>query len=138
MRKVKNPYIFLKIEEEMMKKNGGFLWEHSEFMRDRNEQDNEQSQWARENWKVFKTSLKIILIMQNMRFSRLEWVVNKSPMQVAKNPCDKILKNLSKCFSRLEVPLASQSHGEPQNLLSNPHNWSFHSQTSRQTESHEF
>jgi len=44
-------------------------------------------------------------------------------------------EKLSKCFSRLEGPLASKSRGEPRNLLSNPRNWSFHSWTSRQTES---
>ena len=30
--------------------------------------------------------------VQNMRFLRLDWVVNKSPSQVAKNSCDKFLK----------------------------------------------
>ena len=39
-----------------------------------------------------KTTLKINLKMQNMRFSRLEWVTNKSPSQVAKNPFDKFWK----------------------------------------------
>ena len=53
-------------------------------------------------------------------------------------PLRQNLKNLSKCFSRLEVPLPSQSRGEPRNLLSNPHNWSFHLQTSRPHESRKF
>ena len=35
MRKIENPYLFLKINEEMIKKNGGFVGEHGEFVRER-------------------------------------------------------------------------------------------------------
>ena len=42
------------------------------------------------------------------------------------NPWEKNWKNLSKCFSWLEVPPASQSRGEPRNLLSNLRYWNFH------------
>ena len=32
------------------------FWEkHGEFVREMNEQDNEQSKWTRQNWKVFET-----------------------------------------------------------------------------------
>ena len=41
--------------------NGGFVREHGEFVRERNGQDNEQSQWAREKWKVFENCLEIDL-----------------------------------------------------------------------------
>ena len=50
------------------------------------------------NLNVFKISLKITPIVQNTRFSQLELVANKSLKQAAKNPCDKILKNLSVFF----------------------------------------
>ena len=53
----------------------------------------------------------MILKAQNMRFSRLDWVVNKLPSQVAKNSCDKY-------FSWLEGPLASKSRKESRNSLS--------------------
>ena len=43
LRENKKTYtFFLKIEEEMMKKNGGFWEKHGEFERDMNGQDNEQ------------------------------------------------------------------------------------------------
>ena len=66
-----------------------FWKKHGEFVREMNEQDNEQSKWAREKLKNF---LKTVLKAQNTQFSRLKWVANKSPDQVAKNPRDKIWK----------------------------------------------
>ena len=39
-----------------------------------------------------KTIMKMTLNAQNTRFTRLELVTNKSPVQVTKNSCDKILK----------------------------------------------
>jgi len=78
-----------------MNNNGGFCEKHCGFERDINREDNEQSQSSMENSKVLKT----IQYMQNMRFSQLTQVACKSPGQVAKNLRDKILKNLSKCFS---------------------------------------
>ena len=70
--------------------------------------------------------------MPNTRFSRLKRVANKSPVQVAKTLKEKSLKNFSKCFSRLEVLPARKSRAEPRKSLSNPHDWTFHSRTSRQ------
>ena len=54
--------------------------------------------------------------------------------QVAKKPLRQNLKILSKCFSRLEGPHVRKSQRELWNFLSIPHDWSFHSRTSRQTE----
>ena len=88
----------MKIEVEMMKNNGGFWEKHGEFVREMNKQDNEQSQYTRENWKVFENYLDKDRKAQNTWFSWLDWVVNKSPKQVAKNSCDKILKNFPSVF----------------------------------------
>ena len=70
---------------------------------------------SRENWKV----LKIVFKAQNTWFSWLGWVTNRSPNQATQHLGDKILKNLSKCFSWLEVPLASKSQREPRKFLYN-------------------
>ena len=67
---------------------------------------------SRENWKVLKT----VLEAQNMRFSRLNWVVNKSPGQVAKHLRDKIFEKLSKCFLWLEGPPASKLRRDHENF----------------------
>ena len=56
--------------------------------------------------------------MQNTCFSRLSQVTSKSPRPVAKTLKTKILKNLSKCFSRLEDLPARESQGKPQKSLS--------------------
>ena len=84
--------LFLNIGEEMLKKMEDFgvntvsLWGrgmdktmNSHKMRGKIE-------------KFLKTDLKITFIVQNTRFSRLEWVANKSLMQVAKNSCEKFWK----------------------------------------------
>ena len=70
---------------------------------------------SRENWKVLKTVLKA----QNMRFSRLYQVVCKSLGQVAKQLRDKILKNLSKCFSWLKGPPKRKSRRELRKFMYN-------------------
>ena len=54
---------------------------------------------SREKLKKFK---EIVFETQNMCFLRLKWVANKSPGQAAKTLKDKIVKNISKCFSWLE------------------------------------
>ena len=66
------------------------------------------------NWK----HLKIDLYVQNTRFSRLNQVASKSPGLVARTLKTKILKNLSKCFSRLKVLPARESRGKPRKSLS--------------------
>ena len=76
LRKIESPYLFLKIGEEMMKKNGVFESEHGEFRRGR--------QWTVKICEgklksLLKTVLKKTLNVQNTRFSRLEWVANKLP-----------------------------------------------------------
>ena len=53
IEKMKKPISFLEDWWRDDEENGGFFREHNEFGRERNEQDNEQSQWAREKWKVF-------------------------------------------------------------------------------------
>ena len=67
---------------------------------------------SRENWKVLKTVLKA----QNMRFSWLNQVANKSPSQAA---IEKIFENFSKCFLPLEGTPARKSLRELRKLLYN-------------------
>ena len=130
MRKIENPYLFLKFEEEMMKM--------VDFLRETRwvcERDEQTRQWTvKMNEGKLKSFLKIILKVQNMWLSRLKWVTNKSLDQVAKKPLRQNLKILSKCFSWLEGPHVRKSQRELRNFLSIPRDWSFHSQTSRQTE----
>ena len=66
------------------------------------------------NWKHLKTDL----YAQNTQFSWLNQVTSKSLGQVARTLKAKILKNLSKCFSRLEVLPARESRGKPRKSLS--------------------
>ena len=85
------------------------------------------------NWKYLKTDL----YAQNTRFSRLSQVASKSPGPVARTLKTKILKNLSKCFLRLEVLLARESRGKSWKSLCTPYDWNIHPWTSRQIESRE-
>ena len=62
------------------------------------EGDNGQSQYARENRKVFENRLE----KDPYYAKHAIFATGLSHKQVARNPCDKIFKNLSKCFSRLE------------------------------------
>ena len=83
----------------------------------------------RENWK----GLKLTHFVQNTRFLRLRQVACKSPRPAARTLRRKLKKKkISKCFSRLEVPLARESRTEPQKSLCTPRDWTFHSWTSRQ------
>ena len=83
---------------------------------------------SRENWKGFKNCP----YLPNTRFSWLKWVATKSPGQAAKILKDIILEKISKCFSRLEGLPVRESWAEPWKSLSNPHDRTFHSRTSRQ------
>ena len=69
---------------------------------------------SKENCKHLKTDL----YAQNMQFSRLSQVASKSPGLVTKTLKTKILKNLSKCFSQLEVLPARDLRGELRKSLS--------------------
>ena len=76
---------FLEVWRKDDDENGGFLRETRWVC----ERDKRTRQWTikvneGKKWKVFKTRLKA----QNMRFSWLKWVVNKS----INTPCDKIGK----------------------------------------------
>ena len=87
-----------------------FWKKHDEFVREMNEQDNEQSKWAREKLKSF---LKTVLKALNMQFSRLKWVVNKSP----KTPETKFEKFIQVFFAtrrstRKEVAKGAAKHSE--------------------------
>ena len=112
---IRKPYLFLEDWGWSDVKNGGSLrvtrwvWERFEMGKTMNSQ-----KCFRENWKCLKTDL----FAQNTRFSRLSQVVSKSPRPDAKTLKKKILKNLSKCFSRLEVLPTRESRGEPQKSLS--------------------
>ena len=85
-----------------------FLEKHCEFVREMNEQDNEQSKWVREK---LKSILKTVLKAQNTQFLRLKWVANKSPNQVAKNPWDKIWKICLSVFRNWKVHLQGSREG---------------------------
>ena len=96
-------------------KNGGssrvtrWVWERFEMRKTMNSQ-----KCSRENWK----HLKIDLYAQNTQFSRLSQVASKSLGPVVRTFKTKILKNLSKCFSWLEVLPARESRGKPWKSLS--------------------
>ena len=77
------------------------------------------------NWKRFKNCL-------NFCQTRVFRNWSKSPGKAAKTLKNKILKKISKCFSRLEGLSARESQAEPRKSLSNPHDWTFHLRTSRQ------
>ena len=74
--------------------------------------------------------------MQNMLFSRLKQVTNKSLRPVARVLKTKILK-IFLCFSRLEVLSARESWHKPRKSLCTLRDKSFHPQTSHQTEPRE-
>ena len=63
-----------------------------------------------------KIFLDLTLFVQNTWFSGLVWLMSESPNESPKS-LNKILKNLSKCFSWLEGPLASKSWRESWILL---------------------
>ena len=81
-----------------------------ECLRERNGEDNEQSQkFEGKTEKVLKTVFKT----QNTHFSRLIQVTNQSPRHPPKHFKPKVLKKFAKCFSRLEVSLARKLQAEP-------------------------
>ena len=92
LRKKQNPYLFLKIGEEM-RENMEVLCVNTVILKEgrMDKMMNSHEMWGK-NEKFLKTALKITFIVQNTRFSRLDWVTNKLPSQVAKNPCDKFWK----------------------------------------------
>ena len=112
-RKIENPYLFLKIGEEMMKKNGVFESEHGEFGRGR--------QWIVTICEgKLKSFWKLSWKRPIMRKTRV-FLIGVSREQVPSASRQKLVwqnfKNLSKFFSRLEVPLARR---ESPNILSKP------------------
>ena len=96
---IKNPYLFLKIDEE----NGGFVSENRGFGRGRGGQGNEDARDARKNWKVFENCLGFNPICTKHAFS----VTRMSHEQVTKmsrqNPLTQILKIFLSVFRDLEV-----------------------------------
>ena len=98
--------------------NGGFVRENGGFGRGRGKQDNEKACDAWENWKVFENCLEYDPICAKHMF----FETGMSREQIAKSsrqkPLTQILKNLSKCFSRLGSPLASKSRRKLQIILS--------------------
>ena len=97
-----------------------------------------KSSWERQ-WIVTKRSrenkkkLKTAPIFAKTRVFR-DW--NESPQsrqfKPPKHSKTQVWKKISKCFSRLEGLPANESQAEPRKSLSNPHDWTFHSRTSRQ------
>ena len=99
-----NSYLFLKIDEE----NEGFVSENGAFGRGRGEEDKVCLHDARENWKVFENYLRFNPICAK----HMIFATQMTHKQVAKTsrqkPIYKILKILSKSFSRIRDPLASE------------------------------
>ena len=124
-----DPYLFLMIwirNEAPMRFENGYT--ECLGMRQLREKMNSHKS-SREKLKKIK---KLPLFLPNTRFSRLKRVANKSLVQAAKTLKDKSLKNFSKCFSQLEDLSARESRAESRKSLSNPHDWTLHSRTSRQ------
>ena len=86
-----------------------WVWERVEMGKTMN---NHKS--SREKLKMFKTDL----FAQNTRFSRLNQVTCKLLGPIARTLKTKILKKISKCFSRLEVLLMRESWGMLRKSLS--------------------
>ena len=85
---------------------------------------------SRENWKGLKTD--------TFCAKHVIFVTETSHVRVARtsrqNTKKKTLEKFSKCFSRLEVPLARESRTELRKSLCTPRDWTFHSRTSRKPE----
>ena len=88
LRKRQNPYLFLEDWWRNDEENGGFVREHGDFGRGRDRQDYEQSQDAREKWKVLENCLENNPHCAKHKF----FVIGMSREQVVKNPCDKFWK----------------------------------------------
>ena len=99
MRKIEP---FLEVWRRDDDENGGFLKE-TRWVCKRDEQTRQ--------WTVKVSEGKTVLKAQNMQFSRLKWVVNKSPDQVAKNPWDKIWKIYLSIFRDWKVHLRGSCEG---------------------------
>ena len=87
------PIPFLEDWWRINEENGG-------FGRGRGRQDNKGARDMRETKIFLKIVLDLTLFMQNMQFSRLDWLARKSPKWVAKIPWTKFWKFCLKCFSR--------------------------------------
>ena len=99
---------FLKIGEGMMQKWSlrSVTWSvWVRFSWERNGEDKQSQKFEGKTKKV----LKAVFETQNTRFLWLKQVTNKSPGQAAKTFKDKIVKKISKCFSRLEGLPARES-----------------------------
>ena len=115
LRTKQNPYLFLKIGEEM-RENMEVLCVNTLILKEGRTDKTMNSHVMRGKIEKFlKTTLTIILIVQNTWFLRLDWVANESPKTLGQ-----ILKNLSNCFSQLEGLLTSKSRQESLNILSKP------------------
>ena len=79
LRKRQNPYLFLKIGEEMMKRMKVLCVETAILAEGGTNKTMNSHEMRGKNEKFLKTALKITLKAQNTRFSQLEWVANKSP-----------------------------------------------------------
>ena len=104
------PIPFLEDWWRINEENGG-------FGRGRGRQDNKGARDMRETKIFLKIVLDLTLFVQNMQFSRLDWLARKSPKWVAKIPWTKFWKFCLKCFSGLEGPLASKSQRKSRILL---------------------
>ena len=99
---------FLKIGEGMIQKWSlrSVTWSvWVRFSWERNGEDKQSQKFEGKTEKV----LKAVFETQNTRFLWLKQVTNKSPGQAAKTFKDKIVKKISKCFSRLEGLPARES-----------------------------
>ena len=121
MNKIKwdreNPYLFLEDWRRKWCKNGDWDVWHRVFGSDSVKREMEKTVNSHKNSREnTEKVLKTLFETQNTRFSRLKWVVNKSPGLVAKTLKDKIVKNFLSVFWDWKVyPRGSRelSHKNP-------------------------
>ena len=93
--------------------NGGFMSDNRSFGRGRGRQDKMCACDARENWKIFENCLRFNPICTKHMIFAIQLTHEQVAKTSLQNPVTKILKILSKSFSRLVDPLVRKS----QNLL---------------------
>ena len=132
MRQRKSIPFSWRLEKEWCKNGDWDVW-HGVFGLDSIEREMGKTVNSHKNSREnTKKVLKIFFETQNMRFSRLNWVANKSLGLAAKTLKRQNCEKFSKCFLRLEGLPARESRAEPRKSLCTPHDWTLHSRTSRQ------
>ena len=130
--KRQNPNHFLEDSRMKRSKCGSLFESNTVSLREFQERKKMNNQkCSRENWKGSKTD--------PFCAKHAIFATESSRMQVARtshqNTWKKTFKKFSKCFSRLEVPLAKELRTTPQKSLYTSHDWTFHLRTSCQPKS---